>query len=466
MFDKDNKFGFIINNNNSNDNVEGLDKVKTDINNIKSEVDELNTQYKDIANKGTTVEVIERVAKEELTKQINAGTLKLGDISTDDVKIYSSQEETYEFVPIDTNHMFDVAQYFYCNEYTFDKDIVLKTLIVTVNSPTTGEKSLNFMIVDKDMNVIDNSVFKFNIEQTGIQSVTIPLGGKKLPAGSYICLQSVGDCKVRYGSHKTCVIRSVDVNQSTATFKQNLKTSCIMYKIVYMVADNSINLTNKLNDYVLKNDLPNEVQTILVKTTNRLYGKKIIAIGDSMVQGHTISKDKGWLAKIADRNNMTYVNYGINGTFMTNKLYNNTYKGVVERYVDMDKDADYVIVFAGTNDAGTNVTIGENNSTNPAEFKGALNIICKGLLTTYPTAKIMFITPYLRNEKYRQYVQAIHDICEDKYSIRVYDNIKYGGICWSNQAQVEALTLKDTYHLNLTGMEYASYKYEEELKRL
>ena len=51
MFDKDNKFGFINNNDNSNNNIEGLDKIKTDINNIKSEVNELNTQYKDIENK-------------------------------------------------------------------------------------------------------------------------------------------------------------------------------------------------------------------------------------------------------------------------------------------------------------------------------------------------------------------------------------------------------------------------------
>ena len=51
MFDKDNKFGFISNNNESNNNIEGLDKVKTDINNIKDEVNELNTQYKDIAKK-------------------------------------------------------------------------------------------------------------------------------------------------------------------------------------------------------------------------------------------------------------------------------------------------------------------------------------------------------------------------------------------------------------------------------
>lgn len=50
MFDKDNKFGFIINNNeNNNNNIEGLDKVKSDINDIKGEVNELNTQYKSIA---------------------------------------------------------------------------------------------------------------------------------------------------------------------------------------------------------------------------------------------------------------------------------------------------------------------------------------------------------------------------------------------------------------------------------
>ena len=66
MFDKDNKFGFISNNNESNNNIEGLDKVKTDLNNIKSDlgdkeltttnkdikgaINEVNAQYKDIAN--------------------------------------------------------------------------------------------------------------------------------------------------------------------------------------------------------------------------------------------------------------------------------------------------------------------------------------------------------------------------------------------------------------------------------
>lgn len=50
MFDKDNKFGF-ISNNESNNNIEGLDNIKSDIKNIKNDVDELNTQYKDIVSK-------------------------------------------------------------------------------------------------------------------------------------------------------------------------------------------------------------------------------------------------------------------------------------------------------------------------------------------------------------------------------------------------------------------------------
>ena len=70
MFDKDNKFGFISNNNESNNNTEGLDKVKTDINNIKGDlgneeltttnkdikgaINEVNAQYKDIANLSLT----------------------------------------------------------------------------------------------------------------------------------------------------------------------------------------------------------------------------------------------------------------------------------------------------------------------------------------------------------------------------------------------------------------------------
>ena len=383
---------------------------------------------------------------------------KLKNISVDYVK--TVQTGTYDY---NSKNAKSVADYWYCNQHTFDDDKTLESITLTVNSETIGEKSVKFAIVDKNMNVVENTTLNFNVTQTGISKVTIPLGERVLTAGSYICLQKVGDCSITYGSNDEHTIHSVNINGSTAAFNQTITKNSLNCSIAYKKLGS---LTEDLNKFARKNELSAEIENVLSQTgQNRLYGKKIIAIGDSMVQGHSIPKDKGWLAMIAKRNNMTYVNYGINGTYMTNKLYNSN-KGVVERYMDMDNDADYVVVFASTNDANAGVAIGTNDSTNPAELKGALNIICDGLLTKYPTAKIMFITPYLRKESYRSYAQAIHDICEDKYSIKVYDNIKHGGICWTNQAQVQALTLNDTYHLNLAGMEYASYKYEEELKRL
>ena len=446
------------------------DKLFKDINKkVDAFKTELSEQLDNIANKGTTVEVIERVTKEEIDRQIADGTIanltsekinkdvselkeevsditnnKLKNISVDYIKIF--QSETYDY---NSTNLKSIAKFWYCNNHTFDEDIILESLTLTVISESIGEKIINFAIVDKNMNVVENTTLNFNVTQTGESKVTIPLGERVLTAGSYICLQKVGDCSNLYGTNNNHTIRSVNINENSATFDQTITKNCLVYSIAYKKG-------SSFNEYL---------HGLSAEIGNRLYSKKIIAIGDSMVEGHSISKDEGWLAMIANRNNMTYVNYGINGTFMTNKLFNSK-KGVVERYMDMDDDADYVVVFAATNDANAGVTIGTNDSTNPAELKGALNIICTGLLSKYPTAKIMFITPYLRKESYRSYAQAIHDICEDKYSIKVYDNIKHGGICWTNDAQVQALTLKDTYHLNLAGMEYASYKYEEELKRL
>ena len=87
MFDKDNKFGF-INNNESNNNIEGLDKVKTDINNIKGDlgdeeltttnkdvkgaINEVNAQYKDIAKDYAKKEDVGSPTQEQVDTWLNA----------------------------------------------------------------------------------------------------------------------------------------------------------------------------------------------------------------------------------------------------------------------------------------------------------------------------------------------------------------------------------------------------------
>lgn len=206
---------------------------------------------------------------------------------------------------------------------------------------------------------------------------------------------------------------------------------------------------------------------------NPLYGKKIVAIGDSMVYGHNLPSDQTWLARIAQRNNMTYVNYGRNGSYMTHnprEANNQTdwYDSVYDRYVLMDNDADYVLVFSGTNDIQQNFTIGNEDSSNAAEFYGALNAITDGLQAKYPTAKIAFITPYARaglKELSKKYSDAICTACE-RGGIPVFDNIRDGGINWDIDAQLTAYTLGDNCHLNAAGMEMASRKYENFLKQI
>lgn len=134
-------------------------------------------------------------------------------------------------------------------------------------------------------------------------------------------------------------------------------------------------------------------------------------------------------------------------------------------------ESDYIIVFAGTNDIAREVELGTIDDNVPTTFYGALNKICTQLIYNYPDKHICFFTPYARNAgivdlfKCKQYVTAIEEVCE-KHSIPVFNNIKNGGVDWSNYIQTQSLTMNDTYHLNEAGHTRAMYKYEAFLKKL
>lgn len=216
----------------------------------------------------------------------------------------------------------------------------------------------------------------------------------------------------------------------------------------------------------LQNTGSNKENSKLV--TNYLVGKKLVVGGDSMVKGHTLADYQTWLSKLANRNLMVYDNQGINGNRLTDT--GGTGECLATRFSTFDSNADYVLIFIGTNDAQNSVSIGTDTDTGVATFKGALNTLCAGLLNKYPSKKIGFITPYQRKNgsipDHIPYIEAIKTICK-LYSIPVFDNYTNGGVYWTNTAQLSALVLpSDTYHLNETGMEYASYKYEHFLRSL
>lgn len=219
-----------------------------------------------------------------------------------------------------------------------------------------------------------------------------------------------------------------------------------------------------------------------------LKGKKIIAIGDSMVYGNTVGTANVWTALLAEQLGADYVvssagqttltekvvvNAGVNGVCLSDNnapFSTNRPNAVYNRYSGMDNDADYVIVFAGSNDAWAlyrnEITMGADTSADPTEFNGAMNMLCQGLLSKYPAKKIAFITPYLAPSAdagataRKTIVEAIKAGCARNGGIPCFDNSTIGGICFDNAAQTTALTQGDGIHLSQDGHAWVVSKYK------
>ena len=350
------------------------------------------------------------------------------------------------------------------NAYTYGG--ILNTAYINVQSILNAATNFNvvFYSIDANNKIIAKSS-TYNIPITGTVVHTVSDINFTVPAGTYLAIGvEAGKISIGYTNNNTPNNTSGFIyfygNANAITFavgatvtgtKQTFATAACGFGCT-VFAKYPYDLTT----FAKPSDLA-------AYHKNKLNGKKLVAIGDSMVYGHNLGTSKTWLSKLAARNNMTAVNYGINGNRLTNTGGNG--EPLINRYTSMDNDADYVVIFIGTNDAAASVTIGDDNFTDTATFKGALNVLCDGLLTKYPTKKIGFITPYRRNSNYPAYIDAIKTICK-KYSIPVFDNYEKGGVCWTNTTQVSSLTLGDTYHLNEAGMEYVSYKYEDFLMSL
>ena len=197
-----------------------------------------------------------------------------------------------------------------------------------------------------------------------------------------------------------------------------------------------------------------------------LSNKKIVCIGDSMTRGYTLPIEKSWVNLIGMRNGSSTINMGISGCCMTaTKSPGATVEqSIIRRLSLIDKNADYILVYGGYNDAFLNVTLGNKNSRNETEFYGALNLAIEYLQTNFPTAKIGFITPYKFQDKFQTYIDAIVEKCEEN-NIPVLKNHLVGGINYKNPKHVEVLTMGDV-HLSEIGLEKVSYTIENFIKSI
>lgn len=350
-----------------------------------------------------------------------------------------------------------------------------------------------------DVAEIDNAVFDTTTAEELVNANPIVEDGKTLYTSTYIAIQEQSNSSIATLTNvvvgETLYISSTVANTTTSwgfTFTDDRN------KTIYHYYDESLSgLADKTNIevtvpegatklYVSRLSSKGKPEVFRKKAVKRkapksnlidvLHGKKLVVFGDSMAYGHTIPESV-WTKLLAEKHGMILTNFAQNGTTITRKtttmsgatfLDTDSVHAKVMNNLNNPVEADYIIVFGGTNDIARNdqCPLGTIDDATSQTFYGALNAICQHLIQTYPSGNICFITPYIRNaglattEICKQYVTAIHEVCEKFGGIPVFDNTVNGALDFSNSYQANALTMKDSYHLNETGHKRAMHKYE------
>lgn len=183
-----------------------------------------------------------------------------------------------------------------------------------------------------------------------------------------------------------------------------------------------------------------------------LNGKKYGALGDSITSGLTADTCYGEI--VSNEMGLVFTNYGISGNRLASTDHDTVTSPLCVRYAQMNNDLDIITVMGGTNDCAAQVPIGSNDSTDITTFKGALNVLCRGLVSKYNGKRLGFITPPQRGgndvkNKLEEYVDAIIEIC-GLYSIPVLDLYRNGGITTKVSDTAGGL-LPDMLHPNNDG---------------
>ena len=178
----------------------------------------------------------------------------------------------------------------------------------------------------------------------------------------------------------------------------------------------------ELEDLLKKSESSGDVSS--TNNASKLNGLKWNAFGDSITE---YFPNDNYITQISARTGIVARNYGKAGRSIASRgeALDSTYLPAYSDYINMNDDADIITVFCGTNDYGSQVSIGTIDSVDNSTFYGALNTLSLGLIEKFPGKKIAYITPLQR--KYdsngthlSSYVNAIKNI-GTKYGIPVCD---------------------------------------------
>lgn len=201
-----------------------------------------------------------------------------------------------------------------------------------------------------------------------------------------------------------------------------------------------------------------------------IAGKTVAFLGDSITEGVGVSEiSKRYTDVFGALTGAVVLNYGISGTRIAKQknpsLTEQWDLDFISRVDVMDRFADAVVVFGGTNDFGHgDVSLGKFTDRTEYTFYGACHVLYRKLIEKYPDAEIVIVTPLHRlsesaeiNEyglpcaPLKKYVEAIREVAE-YYSLPLLDLYKNSGM----QPSVEILREKympDGLHPSDAGAE-------------
>lgn len=194
-----------------------------------------------------------------------------------------------------------------------------------------------------------------------------------------------------------------------------------------------------------------------------LQGKKINAMGDSITEGWGLASKEDSFQNVLGRmlGAAEVRSYGYGGTRLAKQIHGHDFGGAMPiRYVNMDDDADLILVMGGTNDYGHgDAPFGSWGDRSPDTFIGGCHTLFSGLIEKYPTACIVIMTPLQRSggsqpsgntgKPLIDYADAIIRVAAE-YSLPVLDMYRASGICPEIPVQKE-LFIPDGIHPNEAG---------------
>ncbi|MBE6590340.1 MAG: SGNH/GDSL hydrolase family protein [Ruminococcaceae bacterium] len=220
----------------------------------------------------------------------------------------------------------------------------------------------------------------------------------------------------------------------------------------------------------------------LMKKT-ALEGLDVLAIGDSLFDGHSLAGGEQWLELLAKQCDWNLTNLGQNGwtvgynpgaykdpaqvrPSMYHYLMNDeSYKfGTTSRGYSYGNpsgnaaDVDLVFLEGGWNDYGWGIPLGTASDTDGSTYMGAVNAMVKKLLETYPNARVVLVTSWHRSDRMGFVADGMKAVVAANYEgndrVVLIDagdpdvsGVRMNDSAWASEYAMDAA------HLNAKGME-------------